>query len=61
VFDRFFRGEDRGPEGFGLGLAIVRQSVRSLGGHIELDSAPGQGTRVRIVLEHARVREEAIA
>jgi len=61
VFDRFFRGEDRGPEGFGLGLAIVRQAVRSLGGHIELDSAPGQGTRVRIVLEGARVREEAVA
>ena len=41
--------------------AIVRETVRTLGGHIELDSAPGQGTRVRIVLEHARVREEALA
>ncbi len=61
VFDRFYRGQDRDAEGFGLGLAIVRQTVRTLGGHIELDSAPGQGTRVRIVLEQARVREEAIA
>jgi signal transduction histidine kinase/HAMP domain-containing protein len=61
VFDRFFRGQDRDAEGFGLGLAIVRQSVRSLGGHIELDSAPGEGTRVRIVLEHVRVREEVPA
>jgi signal transduction histidine kinase len=58
VFDRFFRGQDRDAEGFGLGLAIVRQSVRTLGGHIELDSAPGEGTRVRIVLERARMREE---
>ena len=49
------------PEGFGLGLAIVRQTVRSIGGHIELDSALGEGTRVRIVLEQARVREEAVA
>jgi signal transduction histidine kinase/HAMP domain-containing protein len=57
VFDRFFRGRDRDPEGFGLGLAIVRQAVRSLDGRIELDSAPGAGTRVRIVLERARVRE----
>ena len=57
VFDRFYRGRDRDPEGFGLGLAIVRQAVRSLDGRIELDSAPGEGTRVRIVLERARVRE----
>jgi signal transduction histidine kinase/HAMP domain-containing protein len=61
VFDRFYRGQDRDAEGFGLGLAIVRQTVRTLGGHIELDSAPGQGTRVRIVLERVRVREEAVA
>jgi signal transduction histidine kinase/HAMP domain-containing protein len=61
VFDRFYRGQDRDAKGFGLGLAIVRQTVRSLGGHIELDSAPGEGTRVRIVLEQARVREEAVA
>jgi signal transduction histidine kinase/HAMP domain-containing protein len=59
VFDRFYRGQDRDAEGFGLGLAIVRQAVRTLGGHIDLDSAPGQGTRIRIVLGGARVREEA--
>src|SRR5436190_10490046 len=60
VFDRFFRGEDRDAKGFGLGLAIVRQAVRSLGGRLELDSVPGEGTRVRIVLERARVREETL-
>jgi len=57
VFDRFYRGRDRDAEGFGLGLAIVRQAVRSLDARIELDSAPGEGTRFRIVLERARVRE----
>jgi signal transduction histidine kinase len=61
VFDRFYRGRGRDAEGFGLGLAIVRQAVRSLGGHIELDSVAGEGTRVRIVLERARVREEVPA
>ena len=61
VFDRFFRGRDRVSEGFGLGLAIVHRAVRSLGGRVELDSAPGEGTRVRIVLERARVREEVTA
>jgi two-component system phosphate regulon sensor histidine kinase PhoR len=61
VFDRFFRGRDRDAEGFGLGLAIVNQAARSLGGRVELDSALGEGTLVRIVLENARVREEVPA
>jgi signal transduction histidine kinase len=60
VFDRFYRGE-RDAEGFGLGLAIARESVRTLGGRIELDSSPGQGTVFRIVLARARVREEVHA
>ncbi len=61
VFDRFYRGRDRDAEGFGLGLAIVRQAVRSLDGRIELDSAPGKGTRVILVLEHALVHAEVPA
>jgi len=60
VFDRFYRGE-RDPHGFGLGLAIVRESVRTLGGRIELDSSPGEGTVFRILLAPARVREEVPA
>jgi signal transduction histidine kinase len=60
VFDRFYRGE-RDELGFGLGLAIVRESVRTLGGRIELDSSPGQGTVFRILLAPARVREEVPA
>jgi signal transduction histidine kinase len=60
VFDRFYRGE-RDAHGFGLGLAIVRESVRTLGGRIELDSSPGHGTVFRILLAPARVREEVPA
>jgi signal transduction histidine kinase/HAMP domain-containing protein len=60
VFDRFYRGE-RDALGFGLGLAIVRESVRTLGGRIELDSSPGQGTVFRVLLAPARVREEVPA
>ncbi|HEY2355488.1 MAG TPA: ATP-binding protein [Gaiellaceae bacterium] len=60
VFDRFYRGE-RDADGFGLGLAIVRESVRTLGGRIELDSSPGEGTVFRIVLAGARVRERMTA
>ena len=60
VFDRFYRGE-RDADGFGLGLAIVRESVRTLGARIELDSSPGEGTVFRILLAPARVREEVPA
>jgi signal transduction histidine kinase/HAMP domain-containing protein len=60
VFDRFYRGE-RDAHGFGLGLAIVRESVRTLGGRIELDSSPGAGTVFRILLTPARVRQEVPA
>jgi len=61
VFDRFYRGQNRDAEGFGLGLAIVRQAVQTLGGRVELESAPGKGTLVRIELRRARVRREVPA
>ena len=56
MFDRFYRGGRRDADGFGLGLAIARQSVRALGGRIEVDSAPGRGTTVRMVLPAAGER-----
>src|SRR2546422_930997 len=52
---------ERDAHGFGLGLAIVRESVRTLGARIELDSSPGEGTVFRILLAPARVREKVPA
>ena len=54
AFERFYQGSDPRTEGFGLGLAIVRQAVRALGGTVELESAPGRGTTARVVVAGAK-------
>ena len=36
--------------GRGVGMDVVRQNVRALGGRIEVESQPGRGTTVRLVL-----------
>lgn len=50
AFDRFYRGGARGADGFGLGLAIVREAARAVGGEVELLSDPGRGTTARLRL-----------
>lgn len=52
VFDRFYTG-DLDRMGFGLGLAIVREAVRALGGVVEIESEPGRGTTARVTLAGA--------
>jgi signal transduction histidine kinase len=47
VFDPFFTTKKRG-QGTGLGLWVVAQLARAHAAEIELDSAPGEGTTVRI-------------
>jgi len=54
IFERFYRGGTRERNGFGLGLAIVRQAVRVLDGTVELESIPDSGTSVRITLPLAK-------
>jgi len=50
VFDRFYAGANGRRDGFGLGLAIVREAVRALGGRIEIESESGRGTTARVTL-----------
>lgn len=49
VMDPFFSGKGR-PDASGLGMFISYSIVRNHGGEIEVDSAPGEGFRTRIVL-----------
>jgi two-component system, OmpR family, sensor kinase len=53
VFERLFRTErsrDRRHGGAGLGLAIVAAIVQAHGGRVELTTAPGAGSRFRVLL-----------
>jgi two-component system phosphate regulon sensor histidine kinase PhoR len=56
IFERFYRTDasrTRMTGGFGLGLAIAREMVDAMGGHLSVDSAPGQGSRFTVTLARA--------
>ncbi|MEA5051513.1 MAG: ATP-binding protein [Oscillospiraceae bacterium] len=53
VFERFYRvdkSRSKASGGTGLGLSIVKHVVQCHGGRIELDSRPGEGTQIRVLL-----------
>lgn len=50
VFDRFYRADGSEVDGFGIGLAIVREAIAGMEGTLSIESRPGTGTTVSIVL-----------
>jgi CheY-like chemotaxis protein len=58
LFDRFYTTK-AGNTGTGLGLTTVASIVRTAGGRIEVDSAPGQGSLFRITLPRAHAVPDA--
>jgi two-component system OmpR family sensor kinase len=53
AFERFYRADasrQRHRGGSGLGLAIVEATVRAHGGQVGIETAPGEGTTVRVTL-----------
>ncbi len=51
IFTPYFRGENiKNLPGTGLGLYIVKELLRKMGGRIEVNSILGEGTTVNIIL-----------
>ncbi len=58
LFQRFERmASERHYSGFGLGLWIVKQIVDAMGGHIQVESEPGQGSVFTVELPRWPVDE----
>ena len=53
VFDRFWRGAHTGAAGSGIGLTVVAELARAHRGTVDVESEPGQGTRVSVSLPRA--------
>ncbi len=57
VFEPFFTTKHTG-QGSGLGLSMVYGFVKQSHGHVRIDSTPGQGTRVRVLLPRSAARPD---
>ncbi len=53
IFNRFYQIDDQ-QKGYGIGLALVREWVQLLGGHLEVASTPGKGTCFSVFLPIAQ-------
>ena len=60
AFEPFFSTKPVG-KGSGLGLSMVYGFVKQSGGHVRIDSLPGEGTTIRIYLPRSKAEEDRLA
>jgi signal transduction histidine kinase len=60
IFDPFFTTKGVG-DGTGLGLSITHSMVQDHGGRMEVESAPGQGSRFRVILPVGRPARTSVS
>ncbi len=61
IFERFYRADpsrSRATGGTGIGLSIVSELVRAMGGSIEVKSAPGEGSAFTVILRATQKRTD---
>lgn len=68
IFDRFYQvdatkneGRTSHVQGTGIGLAVVKELLRLLGGHLFVKSVVGEGTEFRVYLPFSKVAKPAPA
>ena len=59
-YARFNMEANRSTEGTGLGMTITRNLVRLMNGEISIESKPGQGTTVTVILPQGRIGSEIL-
>lgn len=64
VFDRFHRVRDdanRSVEGTGIGLALVAEAARAMGGTAAVESEPGVGSTFEVILPLVRADDDVLS
>lgn len=57
IFEKFYQGDPaHHSNGNGLGLSLVQQILKLVGGHIVLQSAPGVGSTFTVILPNGQTR-----
>ncbi len=58
MFERFYRADPSGTiPGTGLGMSLVKEIVELQGGRVDIESQPGEGTRVTLWLPLLEVHD----